>query len=163
MRTDNETSVADTMKPMLAKLLGEPLPVDFEFWDGSTLCANGHDNGHDEDDAVHHTVRVASPDALRHIAWAPGELGFARAYVCGDIDTTGDLAGTMRSFQASMPDDIVVAASALPAVVSTARSLGALTPRPSPPPEEVAPRGVRHSIRRDRQAYYDQSRFDTGS
>jgi len=84
MRTDNETSVADTMKPMLAKLLGEPLPVDFEFWDGSTLCGNGHDEG----DAAHHTVSVASPDALRHIAWAPGELGFARAYVCGELDAT---------------------------------------------------------------------------
>lgn len=158
MRTDNETSVAGTLQPMLAKLLGEPLPVDFEFWDGSTLCANGHGNGGDEGDAVHHTVRVASPDALRHIAWAPGELGFARAYVCGDLDTTGDLAETMRTFQASMPDDIVVAASALPSVVSTARSLGVLTPRPSAPPEEVAPRGVRHSIRRDRQAvshHYD--------
>jgi cyclopropane-fatty-acyl-phospholipid synthase len=158
MRTDNESSVADTMRPMLEKLLGDPLPVDFEFWDGSTLCADGGDHDGDHGDAVHHTVRATSADALRHIAWAPGELGFARAYVCGDLDTDGDLAETMRAFQASIPDDIVVAASALPTVLSTARSLGALTPRPTPPPEEVAPRGVRHSIRRDRQAvshHYD--------
>jgi cyclopropane-fatty-acyl-phospholipid synthase len=142
------------MRPMLAKLLGEPLPVDFEFWDGSTLHSDGNGNGN----AVHHTVRVTSPDALRHIAWAPGELGFARAYVCGDLDTTGDLAETMRTFQASMPDDIVVTATAMPAVFSTARTLGALTPRPPAPPEEVAPRGKRHSIRRDRRAvshHYD--------
>jgi cyclopropane-fatty-acyl-phospholipid synthase len=153
--THNETRIADTMRPMLEKLLGDPLPVDFEFWDGSTLRGNGNGTNGDPN---RHALRVTSPDALRHIAWAPGELGFARAYVCGDLDATGDLAETMRTFQASMPDDIVVAASALPAVLSTARSLGALTPRPSAPPEELAPRGVRHSVRRDRQTvshHYD--------
>jgi cyclopropane-fatty-acyl-phospholipid synthase len=151
MRTDNETPVADTVQPMLAKLLGEPLPVDFEFWDGSALHgANG--------DTAHHTVRVTSPEAFRHLVWAPGQLGFARAYVCGDLDTTGDLAETMRALQTSMPDDIVVAAPALPTMLSTAQALGALTPRPSVPPEEVTPRGFRHSIRRDRRAvshHYD--------
>jgi hypothetical protein len=34
---------------------------------------------------------VRSPDALRRIVTAPGELGFARAYVAGEIDLEGDI------------------------------------------------------------------------
>ena len=34
---------------------------------------------------------VRSPDALRRIVTAPGELGLARAYVAGDLDVEGDI------------------------------------------------------------------------
>ena len=145
MRTDNETSVAVTMQPMLAKLLGEPLPVDFEFWDGSTLHGNGHDGG----DAAHHSVRVASPDACCATSCGRPVNSASRGPTCAATSTPAlNLAETMRTFQASMPDDIVVAASALPAVVAPRRvRWGALTPRPSAPPEEVAPRRVASGTR----------------
>ncbi len=150
MSTDDRRTVATVIEPMLTALLGDPLPVCFEFWDGSTLDGCGAAGGH--------TVRVTSPDALKRIVWAPGELGFARAYVCGELDATDDLADTLRALQRSMPHDVRVAAAALPAVVSTARSVGVLGARPPAPPEEVVPRGLRHSIGRDRQAvshHYD--------
>ena len=37
------------------------------------------------------TIVVRSPDALRRIVTAPGELGFGRAYVAGDLDVEGDI------------------------------------------------------------------------
>jgi cyclopropane-fatty-acyl-phospholipid synthase len=49
--------------------------------DGTTLGA---------DDACARLV-VHSPDALRRIVSAPGELGFARAYVAGEIEIEGDI------------------------------------------------------------------------
>jgi cyclopropane-fatty-acyl-phospholipid synthase len=36
-------------------------------------------------------IVLRSSDALRRIALAPGELGFARAYVVGDLDIEGDV------------------------------------------------------------------------
>ena len=150
MRTNQHNAVAEEMKPMLTALLGEPLPIGFEFWDGSVLTGG--------DDANGHTVLVTSPDAVRRIVWAPGELGFARAYVCGELDTDHDLAETLRALQTSIPDDIRVAAAALPAFLTTARTVGVLGPPPPAPPEEIHPHGLRHSIRRDRQSvghHYD--------
>ncbi len=67
----------------VADLVGDDLPVRFEFFDGSSL-------GPSEEEAPA-TVRVRSRDALRRIVAAPGELGFARAYVCGDITVDGDI------------------------------------------------------------------------
>lgn len=150
MTTDTTTAAAAALEPMLTALLGDPPPVRFEFWDGSSV-------GDGE-----HTVVVNSPDALRHILWAPGELGFARAFVLGELDTDGApdgrLEDTLRALQRSMPRNIGVAATALPAVMSAARSVGALGGPPPAPPEEVVPRGLRHSLSRDRQAvshHYD--------
>lgn len=36
------------------------------------------------------TVAVHSADALRRMLTAPGQLGFARAHVAGDIDLVGE-------------------------------------------------------------------------
>jgi cyclopropane-fatty-acyl-phospholipid synthase len=101
-------------------------------------------------------VVLRSPDALRRIVTAPGELGFARAYVAGDLDIEGDLYETLalllqrRGLRRLVPE-------LLPVV----RDLGidALRP-PPPPPEEVRLRGRRHSKVRDAAAiahHYDVS------
>ena len=42
-------------------------------------------------------ARVRSADALRRILWSPDELGLARAYVAGDLDTEGDLFGMLHA------------------------------------------------------------------
>ena len=60
MPVDDNGSVAAAMQPMLHALLGSPLPLRFEFWDGSVL-------GEDADK----TLSVNSPDALRRIVWSP--------------------------------------------------------------------------------------------
>ena len=68
---------------MLEDLLGTDLPVAIRAYDGSRL-------GPPEDEAPA-TIVVRSPDALRRIVTAPGELGFGRAYVAGDLDVEGDI------------------------------------------------------------------------
>lgn len=141
-------SVATTLQPMLDAMLGDPLPIRFEFWDGSGL-------GPDESVG---TLFLRSADALRRIIWAPGELGFARAYVVGDIDVSGPVPEVLRALQTSMPDSIGVGLKALPATVDAARRLGAVGRPLAPPPEELVPRGLRHSIRRDKRSvshHYD--------
>ena len=68
---------------MLEDLLGTNLPIAIRAYDGSRL-------GPPEDEAPA-TIIVRSPDALRRIVTAPGELGFGRAYVAGDLDVEGDI------------------------------------------------------------------------
>src|SRR5262249_28143923 len=70
-------SVAD----LLADLLGTDLPVAISAYDGSRLGPSD----------ARTTIVVQSPDALRRIVTAPGELGFGRAYVAGDLDVDGDI------------------------------------------------------------------------
>ena len=66
------------------------------FWDGSTI---GPDDGPGQ-------IVVNSPDALRRIMWAPGELGFARAYIAGELDVVGPIGEVLRAFQASLPAEV---------------------------------------------------------
>jgi cyclopropane-fatty-acyl-phospholipid synthase len=66
---------------LVEEVLGRDLPVGVTAYDGSRA-------GPDDPSA---TVTIRSPDALRRILTAPGELGFARAYVAGDIDIDGDI------------------------------------------------------------------------
>jgi cyclopropane-fatty-acyl-phospholipid synthase len=145
---DRAAPVAEVVGPALDAFLTGPPPLRIEFWDGSSI---GPDDGPG-------TIRVVSGDALRRIARAPGELGFARAFVCGDIETEGPLAEMLRAMRGVIRDAKRVSPAAVPAALKAARSLGAFGRAPAPPPEEAAPRGVRHSIRRDRQAvthHYD--------
>ena len=141
-------TVADVIAPAIEAILPNGLPIQWEFWDGSTL---GDDRGPGR--AV-----LRSPDGLRRILTAPGQLGFSRAYVCGDLDVDGPLAETMRALLDSNEGDINVPPAAIPPLVTAARRLGALG-RPLPlPPEEARPKGVMHSMRRDKQVvshHYD--------
>jgi cyclopropane-fatty-acyl-phospholipid synthase len=99
---------------------------------------------------------VRSPDALRRIVTAPGELGFARAYVAGEIDLQGDIYSALPALLE------------LPSVphlarlwFAAARMVGPQGLRPlPPPPEEARLRGRRHTRRRDAAAishHYDVS------
>ena len=62
-------------------VLGGGLPLAVEAYDGSR-------SGPVDASA---TIVIRSPDALRRIITAPGELGLARAYVAGELDVEGDL------------------------------------------------------------------------
>src|SRR6185436_5220020 len=74
-------SVADTLYPLLRRLLGPVLPVQIRAWDGSIVGPPSSPT----------TISIDSPDALRRMLWAPGELGLARAYVAGDLHLEGDV------------------------------------------------------------------------
>lgn len=135
---------AAVLRPLITALVGD-LPARIEFWDGSAIEA--------PDGAP--TISVRSPDAIRRIMWAPGELGFARAYVAGDLDTDGDLIDLVRALR---PAGVQLRSSLrrLPATAAAAlsatRELKLFAPPPAPPLEEARPSGRRHSKSRDAQA-----------
>lgn len=70
--------VADTCVPLMQRLIGDSDSIPIRFWDGSTLGPSS-DN----------PIVIESPDAIRRLVWAAGELGLARAYVSGEIDLAG--------------------------------------------------------------------------
>ncbi len=131
---------------MLEDLLGTNLPIAIRAYDGSHL-------GPPEDEAPA-TIIVRSPDALRRIVTAPGELGFGRAYVAGDLDVEGDI------YEALKLGDFIPSIKLSPKQwVAAAKLIGfeGLKPLP-PPPEEAHLRGRRHSKERDAAAirhHYD--------
>ncbi|WP_037344763.1 SAM-dependent methyltransferase [Sciscionella sediminilitoris] len=143
-------TIAGRLANLFEELLGAPLPVGLRAWDGSTA-------GPGEDPVA----VLRSPTALRHLLWAPGELGLARAYVTGELDVAGDLTEGLRRCwplttvdrgRALRPHRVLAAAG------SIAR-LGALGPRPRPPREEARPHGKPHSRNRDRAViahHYDR-------
>lgn len=129
-------------------LLGDDLPVRIEFFDGSAV-------GPPDAPA---TVRVRSKDALRRIVASPGELGFARGYVAGDLEIDGDIYAVL-SLRSRLPRPKVTPRQWW----EVARML-----RPSdlvplrPPPEEIriSRFGALHTRRRDAAAihhHYDVS------
>lgn len=138
---------ARALRPLLERLLGTDAPVHIRFWDGSTFGRA---------DAAARIV-MRSPDALRRILRAPGELGLGRAYVAGELDLEGDvypvfaLSDHARALSFSAADWL----SALRAAALT----GALRPKRLPRVKEEAHlRGRRHSRARDAAAishHYD--------
>jgi cyclopropane-fatty-acyl-phospholipid synthase len=99
-------------------------------------------------------IVVRSREALRRIVWAPGELGFGRAYVAGDLDVEGDIFAALSLYE-HLSQRRLGARQWLEA----ARLVGAAGLRPpTPPPEEARLRGRLHSRERDRAAiahHYD--------
>jgi cyclopropane-fatty-acyl-phospholipid synthase len=148
-------TVADLLEPVLRPLFDGAPPVAVRGWDGSLVAA---------DDPQAPTVVLRSPDALRRVLWAPGELGLARAYVTGDLDVEGDLADGFRRIRAAARERRLdgrlggrrggrrggrTAATVLRSGMRAAWRSGALG-RPLPPPaSEARPRGRLHSRSRD--------------
>lgn len=132
---------------LLVEILGEDLPLQVRAYDGTEL-------GPSDAKAA---IVIRSQDALRRILTRPGELGFARAYVAGDIDIDGDI------FELFGLRDRIPSPKLTPAqVVRVARMLHPRDLVPlAPPPEEMPKRrfGL-HTIRRDAQSvrhHYDVS------
>jgi cyclopropane-fatty-acyl-phospholipid synthase len=124
---------------LIEELLGRDLPVGVRAYDGSYV-------GPDDPPAE---IVIRSPDALRRILTAPGELGFARAYVAGDIDVEGDIYAAL-ALQERLPEVRLEPRMMARAV----RELGGwreVKPLP-PPPEEVRLHGLPHTRARDRAA-----------
>jgi cyclopropane-fatty-acyl-phospholipid synthase len=130
------------------QLLGPDLPVALEAYDGSRM---GPPSG-----SAPATIVVRSPNALRRMVTAPGELGFGRAYVAGDIDVEGDIFAVL-ALQSRLPSVKLGPSTWLAAL----RALGGAGLRPlPPPPEEARLHGRRHSKGRDAAAiahHYDVS------
>ncbi|MGW8374591.1 cyclopropane-fatty-acyl-phospholipid synthase family protein [Streptomyces sp. ODS28] len=153
---------ASRLTALAGKFLGAPLPVRIRAWDGSEAGPPGAP-----------TLVIRSRRALRRLLWRPGELGLARAWVAGEIDVDGDLyealdvlaeliweKGEDRPENGSVRGALALARD--PGMRAAVRELLALAgPLPPPqPPAEEAPKqhGLRHTLRRDREAishHYD--------
>jgi cyclopropane-fatty-acyl-phospholipid synthase len=137
-------STPSELGALIQDVLGDDLSVAVRAYDGTEI-------GPPDAPA---TLVVRSPDALRRILTAPGELGFGRAYVAGDLDVEGDI------FAALSLRDRLPAVRLPPRLwAQAARVVGSDLLRPLPaPPQEARLRGRRHSKRRDAAAvahHYD--------
>ncbi|EFE79076.1 putative cyclopropane fatty acid synthase [Streptomyces sp. HCCB10043] len=147
---------------MVKQALGRPLPLRLRAWDGSEA---GPSTGP--------VLVIRDRRALHRLAWKPGELGLARAWVAGEIDIEGDLYEGLARIS-GLVWDRGESETKRPALLRTLTALrdprnlrlaadvlalaGPALP-PAPPREEaVSHRGPLHSLRRDRHAishHYD--------
>jgi cyclopropane-fatty-acyl-phospholipid synthase len=142
-------SVGHRLRPVLVSLLGEATPARVELWDGSSFGAVEPIG----------TLIVRSPDALRYLLWAPGELGLGRAHVSGTLDVEGPVIPLLAALnQSPLRTSDGGGWRRVPGLLRAARAVRALGRPPAPPPEEAATRGRLHSKRRDAAAishHYD--------
>ncbi|MHA4854733.1 class I SAM-dependent methyltransferase [Rhodococcus sp. MSC1_016] len=147
-------TVADTVAPLVRAVLGAQVPLGIRCWDGSRSGPS---------DAPWQ-VHIVNRRGLRRLLWAPNDLGFARAYVSGDIDVEGDLlAGLDVLEQVSDPSrgpGVRIDRQTKKALVTAALRLGIIGLPPKPPAEEMklARGGRRHEKGRDAAAishHYD--------
>ena len=78
--------VAEAVAPLIRAAVGPEAPVAIRGWDGSRT---GPPN-------TQWAIKFNNRRGLRRLLWAPNELGFARAYVSGDIEIEGDLLAGME-------------------------------------------------------------------
>ncbi|HEX6166609.1 MAG TPA: cyclopropane-fatty-acyl-phospholipid synthase family protein [Acidimicrobiales bacterium] len=135
------------LAPFVDDVLGGDIPLAVKAYDGSTAGP---------DDAPT-TLVVRSPDALRRIITAPGELGIARAYVAGDLDIDGDIWALL-----DLRDRMAHVRLAPRDMLRLVSELGGWREvrRLAPPREEARLHGRRHSPARDAAAishHYDVS------
>jgi cyclopropane-fatty-acyl-phospholipid synthase len=135
-------SAAETLRPLVAALFPAGMPLEIELWDGSRLAPSGWEPG--EGTRVRLVLR--SPDSLRYLVWAPGQLGLARAFVSGALDVEvegggrpGD--GTLRRALAQLHGAMVSRLPTAPGMIlpllRAAVSLGAVGAPPAVPAAEV--------------------------
>jgi cyclopropane-fatty-acyl-phospholipid synthase len=146
--TPGSRTAAQAVHPLVTALLGPEPPVRVELWDGSAIGP---------DDPIG-TLKVRTPDALRRILWAPGELGLARAHVSGDLDVDGDMVSMLTELSRVAPRDQHIGLRGSLRSLRAAVQVGALGRPLPPPPEESRQRGRLHSKARDAAAishHYD--------
>jgi cyclopropane-fatty-acyl-phospholipid synthase len=139
---------AAPIAPQVTAILGHPDNLAVRAFDGSR-------SGPVDPPA---TLVLNSPAALSRLVAAPGEMGFARALVTGDIDIEGDLVAALelRHHLNAHRNS----AGFVVALLRLALTAGAPLRRIPPPAEETQLRGRRHSKTRDAQAvshHYDVS------
>ena len=132
-------------------------PLKFTAYDGSTA-------GNEE--AVL-GLDLRTPRGATYLATAPGELGLARAYVSGDLQTHGVHPGDPYQLLKTLTDRVKFRRPSARELANIVRSIGVECLLPvAPPPEEAPPRwrrvaaGVMHSKTRDAEAihhHYDVS------
>ncbi len=131
-----ERDAAQVIAALVKSQAGLDLPVRLRLWDGSEAGPAGGP-----------VLVIRSPRALQRIAWRPGELGLARAYISGDLEVAGDLTEGLRQVLGTRPR--VSLARLAPAALAAIRAVAQLQipvwPPPAPPGGELHVRGRLHS------------------
>ncbi|RYJ06608.1 MAG: methyltransferase domain-containing protein [Actinomycetales bacterium] len=152
-----DTGVKLTIAEAVERLMKEGMPFRFEAYDGSTAGP---------EDAPF-TVRLLNERGLAYLMTAPGDLGFGRAFVAGDLEMENVSIANPYEAMALIQSKLSLKMPSPSELVQIVRSLGVgnLKP-PPPPPEEHLPKwrrvmeGLRHSKTRDAEAihhHYDVS------
>ncbi len=141
----------------LERLMKDGLPFRFSAYDGSSAGP--------ADSPVH--LKLLNERGLSYLMTAPGDLGFARAYVSGDIELEGAHPGNPYDAMVLLQSNLKVKMPPPAEMLQIIRSLGFSNLKPPPPPpEEHLPKwrraleGLRHSKTRDAEAihhHYDVS------
>jgi cyclopropane-fatty-acyl-phospholipid synthase len=132
----------------VAAVLGDDLPVEVRFWDGSRLGPAG----------APASIVLHTPRAVRRILYCPNEVGIARAFVLGEVDIEGDALAALRAIVDATPEELHIGVRTLCHALRAGFRLGVVgwpLPRPA---EEARLRGGRHSRQRDAAAiahHYD--------
>ncbi len=146
-------SIADA----LGRLMKDGLPFRFEAFDGSSAGP--------EDAPI--KLRLLNERGLSYLMTAPGDLGFTRAYVSGDLELEGVHPGNPYDAMVLIMSQLKFKVPSAAEMVQIVRSLGFGNLKPPPtPPEEHLPKwrrameGMRHNKKRDAEAihhHYDVS------
>jgi cyclopropane-fatty-acyl-phospholipid synthase len=149
----SKLSIAEALETMLE----EPMPMRFTAYDGSASGPEDSPYG----------IHLATERGLNYILTAPGDLGFGRAYVAGDLEIEGVHPGDPYEAFRLIQGKLSFRRPNPAEVFRVLRSLGIQHLRPvAPPPEEAPSRvrrtfeGLRHSLGRDAEAihhHYDVS------
>ena len=153
------TTTPTTIAQALERLMRDGMPFRFEAYDGSTA-------GPAPEDAPF-TVRLLNERGLAYLMTAPGDLGFGRAFVAGDLELDGVPLGNPYEAMALIQSRLRLRLPGPAELLQIVRGLGLSNLKPPPPPpEEHLPRwrrvmeGLRHSRGRDAEAihhHYDVS------
>lgn len=153
VENDSRLTIADA----LGRLMRDGLPFRFEAFDGSAAGP--------EDSAI--TIRLSNERGLSYLMTAPGDLGFARAYVSGDLEVEGAHPGDPYEAMKLMMSHLRFKVPSAAEMVQIVRSLGFGNLKvPPPPAEEHLPKwrraleSLRNPKARDAEAihhHYDVS------
>ncbi|GAB3309623.1 methyltransferase domain-containing protein [Epidermidibacterium keratini] len=148
--------IAEKIAAIGRSVFSTELPIRIEAWDGSSAG-----------DRSKPLLRIESRRALRRLMWSPNELGFAQAYVTGELDVPGDSAELDRAFRALWASPAArngTRATLGPrhyrGVAALALRSGAIGPPPKPPRSQAKVTGRMHTLSRDREViahHYDLS------
>lgn len=146
-----------TLAEILEILAGGNLPLRFTAYDGSSAGP--------EDAAL--GLELLTPRGTTYLATAFGDLGLARAYVSGDLQTHGVHPGDPYELLRALADKMDFKRPPARVLANIVRSIGIERLKPiAPPSQEALPRwrriaeGLRHSKTRDAEAihhHYDVS------
>ena len=155
------TTIRDTETLTIAgaveRLMRDGMPFRFEAYDGSTAGP--------ADAEI--TLRLRTERGLAYLMTAPGDLGFGRAFVAGDLEVEGVSLADPYDLMTLVQSRLRLKVPGPAELLQIVRSLGLSNLKPPPPPpEEHLPRwrrvveGMRHSKARDAEAihhHYDVS------